>query len=204
MNKIAFDRELRMCKLSQSEAAAFYEMHQGKEFFARLLDFMTSGRVVAMELLAAGLSLSFNSNYWGKLSSHSSIGILHDFFRDLPHVQQGSMHARYDLWWIQSETHLIIVVRIKFILRVLTVVHMPCAGLYELSESNTGHDLMSQRILANLLAIFLIISQIVSYGLRISRDCSTHAFFIHMVEQNSWPCCQLATMLVESLVCLHR
>jgi len=43
-----------MCLLTQVEAARFYAVHQQQAFFPRLLEFMTSGRVVAMELLAEG------------------------------------------------------------------------------------------------------------------------------------------------------
>ena len=50
----ALHRELRMCHLSRDEAGRFYSVHQGKHFFDRLLDFMTSGRIVAIELLAPG------------------------------------------------------------------------------------------------------------------------------------------------------
>jgi len=43
-----------MCLLTRPEAARFYAVHQEQPFFSRLLDFMTSGRIVAMELLAEG------------------------------------------------------------------------------------------------------------------------------------------------------
>lgn len=45
---------MRMCKLSKREAEAFYACHQGKPFFENLTNFMSSGRVVAMELMAPG------------------------------------------------------------------------------------------------------------------------------------------------------
>ena len=43
-----------MCQLTKQEAQRFYGVHDGKPFFAKLVDFMTSGRVVAIELLAEG------------------------------------------------------------------------------------------------------------------------------------------------------
>lgn len=43
-----------MCLLTREEAFRFYSVHQQQPFFPRLLDFMTNGRVVAMELLAEG------------------------------------------------------------------------------------------------------------------------------------------------------
>jgi nucleoside diphosphate kinase len=46
--------QLRVCKLSKQEAEAFYDVHRGKPFFGRLVDFMSSGRVCALELMAAG------------------------------------------------------------------------------------------------------------------------------------------------------
>lgn len=41
---------LRVCKLSREEAAAFYEVHRGKPFYDMLVSFMSSGRICAMEL----------------------------------------------------------------------------------------------------------------------------------------------------------
>jgi nucleoside-diphosphate kinase len=41
-----------MCRLSKPEAEHFYAVHRGKPFFSKLVDFMTSGRLVAMELVA--------------------------------------------------------------------------------------------------------------------------------------------------------
>lgn len=41
---------LRVCKLSKQEAQSFYAVHQGKPFYDALTDFMSSGRICAMEL----------------------------------------------------------------------------------------------------------------------------------------------------------
>lgn len=41
---------LVMCKLSKSEAEEFYAVHRGKDFFAGLVEFITSGPVVAVRL----------------------------------------------------------------------------------------------------------------------------------------------------------
>ncbi|KAK9810340.1 hypothetical protein WJX72_009041 [[Myrmecia] bisecta] len=45
---------MKMCKLSKTEAQQFYAVHQGKPFYERLTDFMSSGRVVAMEVVGEG------------------------------------------------------------------------------------------------------------------------------------------------------
>ena len=45
-----------MCLLTQEEATGFYAVHRQQPFFPGLLDFMTSGRIVAIELLAEGLA----------------------------------------------------------------------------------------------------------------------------------------------------
>eukprot|EP00798_Chlamydomonas_sp_ICE-L_P024150 gene24154-9736_t len=45
---------MRMCKLSRQDAEAFYACHRVKPFFDNLTAFMSSGRVVAMELMAPG------------------------------------------------------------------------------------------------------------------------------------------------------
>lgn len=38
---------LRMARLDREAAGEFYRVHQGKDFYGRLVDYMTSGRVVA-------------------------------------------------------------------------------------------------------------------------------------------------------------
>lgn len=43
---------MRICQLSKAEAASFYAVHQGKPFYDALTDFMSSGKVAAMELVA--------------------------------------------------------------------------------------------------------------------------------------------------------
>lgn len=39
-----------MVRLDKSRAERFYDVHRGKEFFPSLVDYMTSGPVVAMEI----------------------------------------------------------------------------------------------------------------------------------------------------------
>ncbi|KAL3130446.1 hypothetical protein ABBQ38_008268 [Trebouxia sp. C0009 RCD-2024] len=46
--------KMKMCKLSLGEAQQFYAVHQGKPFYDTLTHFMSSGRVVAMELVRDG------------------------------------------------------------------------------------------------------------------------------------------------------
>ena len=45
---------LRMCHLTLADAEGFYAVHAGRPFFGPLTAFMSSGRIVAMELLAPG------------------------------------------------------------------------------------------------------------------------------------------------------
>mmetsp|Transcript_21800 Transcript_21800/g.52094 ORF Transcript_21800/g.52094 Transcript_21800/m.52094 type:complete len:375 (-) Transcript_21800:558-1682(-) len=45
--------KMRMCQLSREDACRFYSVHQGKPFFDKLTEFMSSGRVLAMELRSA-------------------------------------------------------------------------------------------------------------------------------------------------------
>jgi len=40
--------EMRMLKLSRELAEEYYSEHKGKEFYERLINFMTSGRIVAI------------------------------------------------------------------------------------------------------------------------------------------------------------
>ena len=41
---------MKMVKLSREQAEEFYSVHQGKDFFSNLVDFITSGPVVVMVL----------------------------------------------------------------------------------------------------------------------------------------------------------
>ncbi|EHP89649.1 nucleoside-diphosphate kinase [Methanotorris formicicus] len=40
--------EMKMLTLSREMAEEFYKIHKGKEFYERLIEFMTSGRIVVM------------------------------------------------------------------------------------------------------------------------------------------------------------
>eukprot|EP00892_Ulva_mutabilis_P003864 jgi/Ulvmu1/184/UM001_0188.1 len=44
--------KLRICHLTKAEACQFYDVHAGKPFFDKLTDFMSSGCIMAIELLA--------------------------------------------------------------------------------------------------------------------------------------------------------
>ncbi|KXZ44028.1 hypothetical protein GPECTOR_75g752 [Gonium pectorale] len=46
--------KLRVAKLSKQEAQEFYAVHRGKPFYDGLTDFMSSGRICALELVAPG------------------------------------------------------------------------------------------------------------------------------------------------------
>lgn len=41
---------IKMTQLSKEQAGRFYSIHEGKEFYERLVDFMSSGPIVAMIL----------------------------------------------------------------------------------------------------------------------------------------------------------
>lgn len=43
-------RDVRFLRLEREQAEEFYAIHQGKEFFAGLVEFMTSGPVLALRL----------------------------------------------------------------------------------------------------------------------------------------------------------
>mmetsp|Transcript_18010 Transcript_18010/g.32887 ORF Transcript_18010/g.32887 Transcript_18010/m.32887 type:complete len:383 (-) Transcript_18010:16-1164(-) len=43
---------MRVCKLSKEEAEEFYDVHRGKPFYNNLTNFMSSGRICALELVA--------------------------------------------------------------------------------------------------------------------------------------------------------
>eukprot|EP00898_Chlorokybus_atmophyticus_P000054 jgi/Chlat1/1049/Chrsp110S01534 len=43
---------MRMCRLALDDAKAFYAVHTGKSFYQGLTEFISSGRIVAMELIA--------------------------------------------------------------------------------------------------------------------------------------------------------
>ena len=45
---------MRMVRLSQEEASRFYHVHEGKEFFAKLVSYMSSGRCVVTVIEGEG------------------------------------------------------------------------------------------------------------------------------------------------------
>ena len=47
-------RSLRLTSLSQAQAGAFYAVHEGRPFYEELVDFMTSGPMIKIELEADG------------------------------------------------------------------------------------------------------------------------------------------------------
>jgi nucleoside-diphosphate kinase len=47
-------RSLRLTSLSQAQAGAFYAVHEGRPFYEELVDFMTSGPVIPIDLEADG------------------------------------------------------------------------------------------------------------------------------------------------------
>lgn len=47
-------QRIRMLKMEVSQAEQFYQEHQGKHFYSRLVDFMTSGPVIGMQLQGKG------------------------------------------------------------------------------------------------------------------------------------------------------
>jgi nucleoside-diphosphate kinase len=46
--------KLRVSQITRAQAEAFYAVHAGKPFFEKLVDFMSSGRIAAMELVGEG------------------------------------------------------------------------------------------------------------------------------------------------------
>ena len=59
-----------MCLLTRDEAEQFYACHQQQPFFVQLIDFMTSGRIVAMELLSEGTSTPEPSSACARHCAH--------------------------------------------------------------------------------------------------------------------------------------
>jgi len=47
-------KAMEFMQLSEAQARGFYNVHEGKPFFPRLLDYMTSGPIVAMVLEGEG------------------------------------------------------------------------------------------------------------------------------------------------------
>ena len=54
--------QMRLCKLSKAEVEQFYAVHCGKPFYERLTEFMSSGHVLAMELVAEGKEVVESQN----------------------------------------------------------------------------------------------------------------------------------------------
>ncbi|MBP5365451.1 MAG: nucleoside-diphosphate kinase [Bacteroidales bacterium] len=52
---------IKTLKLSKEEAAAFYEVHKGKPFYEELIEFMSSGPIIAMILLKENAVADFRA-----------------------------------------------------------------------------------------------------------------------------------------------
>ncbi|KAF6022662.1 NME7 [Bugula neritina] len=53
--------KMKMCQLSRSEAGQFYQEHQAKSFYNGLIQFMSSGPVIAFELIGEGAILNWRA-----------------------------------------------------------------------------------------------------------------------------------------------
>lgn len=74
---------MKMVKLTTAQAAGFYAEHQGKPFFAKLVDFMTSTPIVVLVLEKENAILDYRALMGKTNPAEAAMGTLrHDFAID--------------------------------------------------------------------------------------------------------------------------
>ena len=75
-------RALRMVRLSRTEAEAFYEIHRGRPFYAELVEFMSSGPVLALALEAADAVVAWRTAIGATDPTEAAAGTVRKLFAE--------------------------------------------------------------------------------------------------------------------------
>jgi nucleoside-diphosphate kinase len=84
-------REMRMTKLSESEARSFYEVHAERPFYASLVGFMTSGRCVPMVLERKSAVSALRETIGATDPARAAEGTIRQLFAES--VERNAIHA---------------------------------------------------------------------------------------------------------------
>lgn len=75
-------RALRMVRLSRTEAEAFYAVHRGRPFYAELVEFMSSGPVLALALEAADAVVAWRTAIGATDPTEAAAGTVRKLFAE--------------------------------------------------------------------------------------------------------------------------
>ena len=75
-------RAMRMVRLTRTEAEAFYEVHRGRPFYAELVEFMSSGPVLALALEAADAVLAWRNAIGATDPAEAAAGTVRKLFAE--------------------------------------------------------------------------------------------------------------------------
>ena len=75
-------RAMRMVRLTRTEAEAFYEVHRGRPFYAELVEFMSSGPVLALALEAADAVFAWRNAIGATDPAEAAAGTVRKLFAE--------------------------------------------------------------------------------------------------------------------------
>jgi len=75
-------RAMRLVRLTRVEAEAFYEVHRGRPFYNELVEFMSSGRAVALTLEKANAVLAWRSTIGATDPAEAAEGSIRKLFAE--------------------------------------------------------------------------------------------------------------------------
>jgi nucleoside-diphosphate kinase len=82
---------MRMFRFDRATAERFYEVHRGKPFFSSLVDYITSGPVVALEIVGEGVVESIREFIGTTDPAKARVGTIRYIYGQS--IQQNAVHA---------------------------------------------------------------------------------------------------------------
>ena len=103
---------LKMIRLSEAQAKAFYDVHEGKPFYDELVDFMTEGPVVVASLEKENAVAAWRELMGATNPTEADEGTLRKLFadnvgRNIVHGSDATETAKREISFFFSETELI-------------------------------------------------------------------------------------------------
>lgn len=105
-------RALRMTRISQAQAEAFYEVHRERPFYASLVSFMTSGPAIPMVLEAEGAVAALREAIGATDPAQAAPGTVRALYaeskeRNAIHASDSDENAAREIAFFFSESELL-------------------------------------------------------------------------------------------------
>lgn len=105
-------RAMRMMRLTESQAKAFYEVHKERPFYGSLVEFMTSGPVIPAVLEADGAVLKLRDTIGATDPAEAAEGTVRKLYaeskeRNAIHASDSDDNARREISFFFSESELL-------------------------------------------------------------------------------------------------